>query len=120
MGKYLLGLDNGGTMIKAALYDLKGNEIAISSSKTAMYQPAPGFTERNIEDMWQANVKAIKGVIEKAGIQGSEIIGLSATGHGNGMYLVKADGSQTYNGMISTDVRGKEYVIKWLSDGTFE
>ncbi len=120
MGKYLLGIDNGGTMIKAALYDLKGNEIAISSSKTAMYQPKPGFTERDIEEMWQANVKAIKGVIEKANIKGEEIIGLAATGHGNGLYLVKEDGSQAYNGMISTDVRGKEYVIEWLEDGTFE
>jgi L-xylulokinase len=120
MGKYLLGIDNGGTMTKAALYDLEGNEVAISSSKTAMYQPEPGFTERNIEEMWQANVNAIKGVIEKAGIDGSEVIGLSATGHGNGLYLVRADGSQTYNGMISTDVRGKEYVIKWQNDGTHE
>lgn len=120
MGKYLLGLDNGGTMIKAALYDLAGNEVAISSSKTAMYQPEPGFTERNIEEMWQANINAIKGVMEKAGIPGSEIIGLSATGHGNGLYLVKEDGSQTYNGMISTDVRGKEYVVQWMQDGTYE
>lgn len=118
MGKYLLGLDNGGTMTKAALYDLAGNEVAISSSKTAMYQPQPGFTERDVEEMWQANVTAIKGVIKKAGIDGSEIIGLSATGHGNGLYLVRADGSQTTNGMISTDVRGREYVIKWQNDGT--
>ncbi|MEL7660002.1 MAG: carbohydrate kinase [Acetobacterium sp. MES1] len=120
MGKYLLGLDNGGTMIKAALYDLKGNEVAISSSKTVMYQPQPGFTERNVEEMWQANVTAIKGVIAKAGIDGSEIIGLAATGHGNGLYLVRADGSQTTNGMISTDVRGREYVIKWQNDGTHD
>lgn len=120
MGKYLIGLDNGGTMIKAALYDLKGKEIAISSTKTAMFQPEPGFTERDLEEMWQANVKAIKGVIKKAGIQGSDVIGLAATGHGNGMYLVQADGKQAYNGMISTDVRGKEYVIQWMKDGTFE
>ena len=120
MGKYLIGLDNGGTMIKAAIYDLKGREIAISSTKTAMFQPEPGFTERDVEEMWQANVAAIKGVLKKAGIPGSEVIGLAATGHGNGMYLIQADGKQAYNGMISTDVRGKEYVIQWMKDGTFE
>lgn len=120
MAKYLMGLDNGGTMIKAALYDMKGNEVAISSSKTAMFQPQPGFTERDLEEMWQANVKAIKGVLQKAGVKGEEVAGLSVTGHGNGMYLVKEDGSQAYNGMISTDVRGKDYVIEWQNDGTFE
>lgn len=120
MGKYLIGLDNGGTLSKAALYDLNGHEIAVVSRKTAMYQPEPGFTERDCDEMWAANVGAIRGVLEKAGISGDEVIGVAATGHGNGMYLSGYDGRPTYNGMISTDSRGKEYAIQWMEDGTFE
>lgn len=120
MGKYLLGLDNGGTMTKAALYNLNGKEIAVSSRKTEMYQPAPGFTERDCEEMWAANVGAIRAVLEQSGISGEEVLGVAATGHGNGMYLMGYDGRAPYNGMISTDSRGKQYAIDWMKDGTFE
>lgn len=120
MGKYLIGLDNGGTMSKAALYDLTGKEIAVSSRKTEMYQPEPGFTERDCEEMWAANVGSIRDVLTKAGVDGEDVIGIAATGHGNGLYLMGYDGKASYNGMISTDSRGKEYAVQWMNDGTFE
>lgn len=120
MAQYLIGLDNGGTMSKAALYDLSSKEIAVCSRKTALLQPEPGFTERNCEEMWAANVGAIRAVLEQSGISGEEVIGIAATGHGNGIYLVKEDGTQAYNGIISTDSRGKEFAIAWNTDGTFE
>ena len=84
MAQYLIGLDNGGTMSKAALYDLSGKEIAVCSRKTALLQPEPGFTERNCEEMWAANVGAIRAVLEQSGISGEEVIGIAATGPGNG------------------------------------
>ncbi|WP_455129139.1 FGGY-family carbohydrate kinase [Pseudoramibacter alactolyticus] len=120
MGAYLLGLDNGGTMTKAALYDLKGHEVAVSSRKTALIQPEPGFTERDGDEMWAANVGAIRSVLSEAGVFGEEVLGVAATGHGNGLYLTRADGTPAYNGIISTDSRGKEFAIAWNSDGTFE
>jgi L-xylulokinase len=33
-GKYLLGVDNGGTMIKAALFTLDGKEVSAASRAT--------------------------------------------------------------------------------------
>lgn len=120
MEKYLLGIDNGGTMSKAALYNLKGQEIAVASCKTEMIMPKPGFTERNMDEMWKANISVIKEVIEKSGINSEKIAGIATTGHGNGIYLVDEDGKPAYNGIISTDSRAKDYVEKWYSNGTFE
>ena len=107
MKKYLLGLDNGGTMSKAALYDLNGTEVAVVGSKTDMVQPEPGFTERDSEEMWEANKDAIRRLLEKTGVSGDEIIAMAVTGHGNGLYLMGYDGCQSYNGVISTDSRVK-------------
>lgn len=107
-------------MSKAALYDLEGKEVAVASCKTEMIMPAPGFTERNMNEMWQANVSAIKEVINKSGINSENIVGIATTGHGNGMYLVDKEGKPAYNGIISTDTRANDYVEKWYSDGTFE
>ena len=36
---FLLGLDNGGTVTKAAIFDYKGSEIAVSTQKTEMLFP---------------------------------------------------------------------------------
>ena len=46
--KYYLGLDNGGTATKAALFDVHGKEIAVSAVSTAMITPRPGFVERDM------------------------------------------------------------------------
>ena len=120
MKKYLLGLDNGGTMSKAALYDLNGTEVAVVGSKTDMVQPEPGFTERDSEEMWEANKDAIRRLLEKTGVSGDEIIAMAVTGHGNGLYLMGYDYCQSYNGIISTDSRGKKTAVRWKQDGTFQ
>lgn len=120
MAKYLMGIDNGGTMSKAAIYDLKGHELAVSSCKTAMIMPHPGFTERDMDELWQANVRSIKEVIAKAKINSKEIVGIATTGHGNGIYMVDEAGRPTYYGIVSTDTRAKDYVTKWYGDGTFD
>ncbi|MEG2350714.1 MAG: FGGY family carbohydrate kinase, partial [Hungatella sp.] len=52
--KYFLGLDNGGTTTKAALYDRLGNEFGVSAAETKMLTPHPDFSERNMEEMWEA------------------------------------------------------------------
>lgn len=120
MPKYLIGIDNGGTMSKAALYDLSGKEIAVSAYKTKMIMSKPGFTERDMDEMWQANVDAIRDVITKGKINPKDIAGIATTGHGNGMYLINENGEPAYNGIISTDTRAKDYVSKWYTNGTFE
>lgn len=120
MYKYLLGIDNGGTLIKAAIYDMRGKEIAVSCRKTELLMPYPGFTERNMNEMWQANVKAIREVVEKSGVNPKDISGVATTGHGNGMYLIGYDGKPAYNGIISTDSRANSYIDKWRKEGVFD
>jgi L-xylulokinase len=117
---YLMGIDNGGTVTKAALYDTAGREIAISSVKTEMLFPHPGHTEKNLDDLWAANVRVISEVMKKARIEPAEVAALAVTGHGNGMYLVGVDGRPAHDGINSADSRASDYVARWYSDGTFE
>ena len=72
MAKYLMGIDNGGTMTKAAIFDTAGNEIATGSQDTPLLVPQDGFCERDMNDLWNATVNAIKTAIAKAKI--TEII----------------------------------------------
>ncbi|MFT0846985.1 FGGY-family carbohydrate kinase [Actinomycetaceae bacterium L2_0104] len=118
--KYVLGIDNGGTVTKAAIYDAEGNVHALAQSHVKTLVPQPLFTERDIDDFWQANVNAIRRCLDQSKIDPSEIAALAITGHGNGIYLARQDGSAPRNGIISTDARAQNYVDKWLADPEFK
>jgi L-xylulokinase len=120
MGEYLLGIDNGGTITKSALFTLDGKEVAIENVKTDLIMPRPGYTERDLDSFWAANCRSIRRVIEKAGIKSSDIAAVAATGHGNGLYLLDDALEPACNGIISTDIRAGSYVNNWYSDGTFQ
>lgn len=116
--KYLMGIDNGGTFSKAAIFDEEGHQIAVASVPTVTITPKPGYTERDMEELWQVNAQAVRKAIEKSGIDPADIAGVSFSGHGKGLYLVGKDGKPSYNGIISTDARAWAYVKKWKEDGT--
>lgn len=116
--KYLLGIDNGGTFSKAALFDEEGNQISVSSVPTVTITPKPGYTERDMDELYEVNAKAIREAIEKSNINPSDIAGVSFSGHGKGLYMVGFDGKPSYNGIVSTDTRAWAQVEKWYQDGT--
>ncbi len=116
--KYYLGLDNGGTTTKAALYDARGREIGVASRETQMITPRPCWTERDMEEMWDANCAVIRDVLAKTGISPDDVAGVAACGHGKGLYLWGKDGKPARNGIISTDNRAYAYPVKWRGDGT--
>jgi L-xylulokinase len=118
--RYLLGIDNGGTVTKAALYDPSGAELAVASVKSEMRFPVPGHAEKDVDELWAANVRVIGEVARKARIEPGDIAAVAVTGHGNGIYLVAADGTPAYNGINSADTRAADLVAQWRRDGTFE
>ena len=85
--RYYLGLDNGGTTTKAALFNRNGTECAVCRVDTAALKPRPGFMERDMEQMWQDNCAVIRGVMQKAGIRPEQIAGVGVCGHGKGLDL---------------------------------
>ena len=114
---YFLGLDNGGTSTKAAVFDEAGREIAVASTATEMLVLSPGFTERDMDEMWQANCQVIREVLEKAGLRGEDIACVACCGHGKGLYLWGKDGRPVRNGIISTDNRAWKYPVQWEEQG---
>ena len=120
MSNYVLGIDNGGSITKAVIFDMNGKEIASASEKVAMLCPRPGFTERDMEILWQANVKVIRGALADSGVSPEQIKGVSCTGHGKGIYLWGRDGKPAYNGIVSTDARAWMYPEQWEQEGIAE
>jgi len=117
MGPYLLGIDNGCTVSKAALFTLDGRELAVASGKTELLASQTGFSERNMDEMWLKTAQAVNQVIAKAQVPPEEIACIACTGHGNGLYLIDDQGEPTRNAILSMDSRARKYVDKWLADG---
>jgi len=51
MARYFLGIDAGNTVVKTVLFDASGCEIAHASREAVSRCPAPGFVERDIDQM---------------------------------------------------------------------
>lgn len=118
--RYVLGIDNGGTVTKAAIYDAEGKIYALSQAHLESLNPRPLFTERDIDQFWDANVTAIKNVLKESDIDPADIAALAVTGHGNGIYFARKDGSAPRPGVISTDGRAQAFVDRWLADPTYD
>ena len=117
---YYLGLDNGGTVTKAALYTSTGEEVYVESTETKMYTPHVGYSERDMEEMWDANCSIIHKLITKNSINPTEIKGVAVCGHGKGLYLWGKEDKPARKGIISTDNRAWEIVEEWRREGVEE
>ncbi len=116
--RYLLGMDNGGTMTKAALFEENGREAAVASRETPLVTPHAGWNERDMEELWQANAACIREVMTASGVKPEQVVGIGCTGHGKGLYLWGKDGRPAYAGIASTDRRAESIAARWEQDGT--
>jgi L-xylulokinase len=117
MAEYLLGIDNGSTVSKAAIFNLQGKEIAVASRTVEIDYPKPGWTERNMETIWSNTAEAIKEVLTQSGIAPGQILGVGNTGHGNGVYLLDRQGRPLRPGIASLDTRASRVVEDWEKKG---
>lgn len=120
MAQYVMGLDNGGTVIKAALFRLDGTEVAVASQHTPVSTPRPGYQQRDMEEVWQKNCACIRQALKDSGVSPQEVAALAVCGHGKGLYLWGKDGAPAYPGIASTDNRAWAYPPRWRESGVFD
>ena len=117
MSSYLLGIDNGGTVTKAALFDINGHEMAVASKKVKILQAFAGWNERDANQMWDDTCEVIREVLKVSGIKPGNILAIACTGHGNGLYLVDKNGLPVRNAINSADSRAQKYIDDWIKTG---
>jgi L-xylulokinase len=113
VGKYLMGIDNGLTVSKAAIFDLAGREVAVQGHKVELSYPKPAWVERDSEAVWRTTADAICGAITKAGIDARDIVGVGNCAHGNGIYLLDKTGAPLGPSVTSMDNRASDIIDEW-------
>jgi L-xylulokinase len=111
--KYWLGLDCGGTFLKAGLYDVEGKELGIARRNLAIVAPQPGWAERDMPALWQTAASVIREVLEHNGIAAAAIQGLGISAQGKGVFLLDKQGQPLGNAMLSSDQRALAQVMAW-------
>ena len=117
MAGYLLGIDNGGSISKAVLFDLKGDEIAVACREVNQIQSFHGWNERDANEMWKDTFEIIREVLNKSKVNPKKVLAVACTGHGNGLYLVDEKGNPVRNSINSTDSRAQKYIENWRATG---
>lgn len=115
--KFLMGIDNGGSEIKCAVFTLDGQELAVANRRLPIEVPHPGWSERDALEVWKKNAEAIGEAIELADINGADIVGIGLTGYGNGFCLVDGAGNPTYKAIVSTDERADDICEEFAQTG---
>ena len=115
---YFMGIDNGGTATKAAIYDSGGRELAVAVRETDRCPGPIGYAERDMENMWRTNCQVIWEALERSSLSPAQICGIACCGHGKGLYLWGKDGRPARRGILSADTRAAGYVKRWQQDGT--
>jgi sugar (pentulose or hexulose) kinase len=84
-GPYLLGIDIGGTGVKAGVFTAGGERVGTGYGEYKMVSDLPGQAEHDAEAWWQATVQAVRDAIR--GVPAGEIlaIGIGCT---NGLVAV--------------------------------
>jgi L-xylulokinase len=113
VAEFILGIDAGGSAVKAAAYSLDSRELAVATRNVRPLTPMPGHAERDPNALWQEVSTAIRTALADGGLTGADIAAVGITGYGNGIYLVDAAGKPVTNGLLSTDTRAVSLVEAW-------
>src|SRR6476620_2899578 len=115
---YILGLDAGTSVVKAAIFDLHGNELSRGAHSVPIANPEPHLAEEDMNEVWVAATDAIQAALTNSSVRADEILGVCATGQGDGSWLIDGDGKPIGPAILWTDGRAGEIVDTWNTDGS--
>lgn len=113
----LLGIDNGLTVTKAVIFDVDGTPLSVARRRVPQSMPAARHVERDMNGLWSATAEAIREALEGCGRPADDIVGVAATAHGDGLYLLDRERHPLGPGMLSLDSRAGQ-IAEELSAGS--
>jgi L-xylulokinase len=113
---FWLGIDCGGTYLKAGLYNSQGKEHSIERCAVTTLSPRPGYAERDMHLLWQRCHETVAALLKHTGISGSQIKGIGISAQGKGLFLLDKQDRPLGNAILSSDRRALEIVQRWQQD----
>lgn len=112
----LLGIDAGGTVVKAVAFDLTGHAVAAGSASHPAETPRPGWVERDLRAVWSTAADAIRQCV--AGLRPADrVVAVGIAGHNDGAYLLDDAMHPVRPAILASDTRAEAVLDRWRSTG---
>jgi glycerol kinase len=79
MKRYVLALDQGTTSSRAILFDHDARIVASDAHEFPQHFPAPGWVEHDPEEIWDSQVRAMRGALVEARASFDEVAAIGIT-----------------------------------------
>ena len=110
-----LCIDVGTSIIKTVAFDDRGRERVVVRQETTVLRPRPGFSEQDMNAVWEAVALTIRRVLADLG---EPVRFLALTAQGDGAWLVDAAGRPTGPAILWNDARATAVIERWRAAGT--
>ena len=98
---YVLALDQGTTSSRAILFNKSGVVIGVKQIPFNQIFPKPGWVEHDPEEIWKSQLDAVRGAIDAAQIEPSQIAAIGITNQRETTLLwERATGKPVYNAVV--------------------
>ncbi len=116
---YIMAIDIGTTGVKTCLYEVFDQIKLVASGMEGykLYIEEGGGAEQDPEEWWEAICKTTNSVIEKAGIEKEQIVGVSFCSQMQGVVLVDQDGNPVRRAMSYMDQRATDEFKQGIAHG---
>lgn len=113
----LIGIDLGTSMIKAALFSLDGEILAVGSRRATLRHVGPERIEQDFEQI-VTDVGAVVSQVRAA--TDRPVVAVGITGQSDGLWLLDDDGRPVRPAISWLDGRGNAVLRRWMDDGVYE
>ncbi|CCN86029.1 FGGY-family carbohydrate kinase [Vibrio nigripulchritudo] len=114
---YYIGIDSGGTFMKAALFNARGEQMGLARVSASVVNTQQGWVERDLDALWDNAADVIRRLLTTTQVPPTRIRGLSVSAQGKGVYLLDKQGNNLGHGIMSSDSRSLPIVKAWLAQG---
>ncbi|WOI55855.1 FGGY-family carbohydrate kinase [Palleronia sp. LCG004] len=113
---YVLGLDAGSSIVKAACFDTDGRMVSLSARRTPLDRSAGGRVEADPDLCWRATCAVLREAVERSGVPRDRILGLGISAAMVGLWLLDAEGTPLRPGINWEDSRSQALLDRMAND----
>lgn len=117
MANYMIGIDIGTTSTKSVLFTEQGEVITTSTQEYPLYTPAPDVAEQDPEEILQAAVRSVYGVMIQSGVSADQILFVSCSSAMHSVIAMDQQGHPLTRCITWADNRSAPWSAKLQENG---
>ncbi|WP_158816282.1 FGGY-family carbohydrate kinase [Methylocapsa sp. S129] len=110
----LIGVDAGTSVIKAVVFTISGEQVAMASRPNSYATPGPGQVEQDMLRTWADCAATLRELHDRTPNLSARVAAIAVTGQGDGTWLIDRDGEPVGGGLLWLDSRAADLVAAYM------